>query len=275
MSPLTYSISLTAIAFLVGVGVLPVFARFSNKEKLTLAKRKIRAALYGFRLFGDEPRMVFRAQGQLLAWNARYIGLMLRPVAVLIIPIAILLWGMDAVYGHRAFHVGETAIVSARLAPDVNLNDTMPKLTGQGVAVETLPVRIPQEHRVLWGVQPTAAGRGELSLAVPDAENSSQPDEPVASNAAPGTAAGPVQKNMQVGPGLHELSEQRVASHFGWLFSPWEPRLPANGPVRSIGFQYPGAEFHLFGLAMPWIVWFLIVSWVTAFALRKRFGVVL
>jgi hypothetical protein len=266
MSPLTYSISLTAIAFLVGVAVLPVFARFSNKEKLTLAKRKIRAALYSFRLFGDEPRMVFRAQGQLLAWNARYIGLMLRPVAVLIIPILILLWGMDAVYSHRAFHVGETAIVSARLAPDVNLNDTMPKLTGQGVAVETLPVRIPQEHRVLWRVQPTAAGRGEISLAVPDAGRAVD---------ISGNPSDPVQKNVQVGPGLHELSERRVASHFGWLLSPWEPRLPANGPVQSIGFQYPATDFHLFGLAMPWIVWFLIVSWITAFALRKRFGVVL
>lgn len=262
MSRATYDISLTVIAILVGVAVLPVFARFSDTARLSLAKRKIRAALYSFRLFGDQPRLVFRAQGQLLLWNARYIGLMLRPVAVLILPIAILLWGMDAVYSHRAFHLGETAIVSARLAPDVNLQDVMPKLTGRNIAVETLPVRIPSAHRVLWRVQPTAAGRGELSLAVPGVDET-------------GGATDPIQKNIQVGGGFHTLSEQRVASYFGWLLSPWEPRLPASGPVRSISFHYPDVDFHLFGLAMPWIVWFLIVSWITAFALRKRFGVVL
>ncbi|MEO6829341.1 MAG: hypothetical protein ABI164_05985, partial [Acidobacteriaceae bacterium] len=82
MTPsLTYGISLTVIAVLAGLAVLPVFAAFSDKAGLALAKRKIRAALYEFRLFGDEPRIVFRAQGQLLLWNARYLGLMLKPAA--------------------------------------------------------------------------------------------------------------------------------------------------------------------------------------------------
>ena len=97
MSSATYAISLTALGILTGIAILPVFGRFSNTEGITLAKRRIRAALYEFRLFGDEPRLVFRAQGQLLLWNARYLGLILKPAAVVILPIIALTMLLDTV----------------------------------------------------------------------------------------------------------------------------------------------------------------------------------
>lgn len=262
MSRVAYDISLTVIAILTGIAILPVFGRFSDAARLSLAKRKIRAALYSFRLFGDQPRLVFRAQGQLLAWNARYIGLMLRPSLILVVPVLLLLWQMDAIYGRRAFHTGETAIVTAQVANGIDLNQTSPVLGGYGVTVQTLPLRIPAEHRVLWRIQTDTPGSDSISLSVPGTSRLGNADDPVI-------------KNIRVGSGWYVLSERRVASYFGWLLAPWESRLPANSPVRSIGFQYPGAEFRLFGFGMPWIVWFVIVSWITAFVFRKRFGVVL
>lgn len=257
MSSAAYSISLTAISFLVGLGILPVFGRFSNKAALSLAKRKIRAALYAFRLFGDEPRLVFRAQGQLLLWNARYLGLMLRPAAVVVLPILILLLFMDGIYGHRALHVGETTIITARMASGVDLSTTSPLLKGNGVTVETSAVRIPSEHQVLWRVRALNPGRDSVSLQMP------------------GSGGDPVEKTVLAGPGLHYLSQRRVTSLPDWLIDPGERRLPAGGPVRWIGVQYPDAEFSLFGFGMPWIVWFVIISWTTMFALRKRFGVII
>jgi hypothetical protein len=255
----TYVISLTVISFLAGLAILPVFAKYSDAARLTLAKRKIRAALYAFRLFGDEPRLVFRAQGQLLLWNARYLGLMLRPAAIVLIPMLLLLVQMDIVYGHRALHVGEQTIVSAQLANAVDLSTTTPQLTSNGATIETPAVRIPDEHRVLWRVRALSPGRDRLSLSLP---------------ATVGTLDS-TEKDLQIGPGLHYLSDRRTASFYDWLLDPAERRLPATSPVRSINVQYPDADFSIFGFAMPWIVWFVIVSWTTMFALRKRFGVII
>ncbi len=259
MSSATYTITLTAISFLTGLAILPVFGKFSDKTKLLLAKRKIRAALYEFRLFGDEPRLVFRAQGQLLLWNARYLGLVLRPAAIVFIPILVLLLQMDILYGHRALRVGESAIVTAQMTKGINLSAASPELRSNTIQVETPPIRIPDEHRVLWRVRAISTGHDSLALQLP--RNDGKFDA--------------VHKDVQVGSGLRYLSQRRVASLFDWLFDPGERRLPASGQVRSIDIQYPAAEFSIFGLGMPWIVWFVIVSWTTMFALRKRFGVII
>ena len=259
MSSATYSISLTVIAFLAGLAILPVFGRFSDKAKLSLAKRKIRAALYAFRLFGDEPRLVFRAQKQLLLWNARYLGLILRPAAIILFPMLLLLWQMDVIYGRRALDVGEATIVTARMANGVDLGAASPTLKSNGMAVETPPVRITENHRVLWRVRAIRAGSNSLSVDMHGT----------------GGTMDSAQKTVQVGPGLHYFSERRVASLVDWLRHPGERRLPANGPVRWIDVQYPDAEINIFGWEMSWIVWFVIVSWATMFALCKRFGVII
>ena len=259
MRPATYLISLTVLGILTGIAILPVFGRFSNTEGLALAKRKISAALYEFRLFGDEPRLVFRAQGQLLLWNARYLGLMLKPTAVVLLPIAALLMLMDTVYGHRALQVGEETLVTARVADHVDLDKLSPQLRGNNMTVETPSVRLPDQHQVVWGVRAIAPGRQHLSLSVPGSD----------------TTDNVAQKSVDVGPGLHILSDRRVASLWGWLVYPGERLLPRNGVFRWIEIQYPDAEVNLFGFGIPWIVWFILVSWITVFALRKPFGVII
>ena len=259
MSSATYAISLTVLGILTGLAILPVFGRFSNAAGISLAKRKIRAALYEFRLFGDEPRLVFRAQGQLLLWNARYLGLILKPTAVVIVPIIVLTMLMDAVYGHRALKVGEDTMVTARMADSVDLNAISPELHGKNIAVETPSVRIPDQHQVVWGVCATGVGQDKLWLGVPGS----------------GIGSDAVEKAVDVGPGLHILSERRVSSYFDWLLYPGERLLPPNSPFRWIDVQYPDAEMNLFGFGVSWIVWFIVVSWITVFALRKPFGVII
>jgi hypothetical protein len=259
MRPATYLISLTVLGILTGIAILPVFGRFSNTEGIALAKRKIRATLYEFRLFGDEPRLVFRAQGQLLLWNARYLGLMLKPSAVVLLPIIALLMLMDTVYGHRPLQVGEETLVTARVANNVDLNNISPELRGNNVTVEAPSVRLPDQHQVVWGIRATASGKDTLSLHVPGSD--------VATDTA--------QKSADVGSGAYMLSDRRVASVWSWLIYPGEKLLPRNSVFRWIEVQYPDAEVILFGFGIPWIVWFILVSWITVFALRKPFGVII
>jgi hypothetical protein len=259
MRPATYLISLTLLGILTGIAILPVFGKFSNTDGIALAKRRIRAALYEFRLFGDEPRLIFRAQGQLLLWNARYLGLMLKPTAVVLLPILALLMLMDTVYGHHPLQVGENTLITARTADDVDLNTISPELRSNNISVETPSVRIPDQHQVIWRVRATVAGKDNLTLSLPG------------SGATDNTA----QKNADVGSGLSMLSDRRVSSLRDWLIYPGEKLLPRNSVFRWIELQYPDADVHIFGFGIPWIVWFIVVSWITVFALRKPFGIII
>lgn len=251
-------LGLTVIAFFTGIAILPVFARCTDKASLELAKRKIRAALYTFRLFGDDPRMVLRAQGQLLLWNARYLAQVLKPAAIVLLPILFLLLQLDAIYGHRALRPDEPAIVTARMSESYDMTASQPTLSGNGATVDTPPLRIPATHQILWRVHAEHPGKYRLLLHLPE----SAPDRTI-------------QKTLQAGPGLHYLSLRRVAHFWSHLEYPAEPRLASANPVLWIGVAYPDAVIHIFGYGIPWIVWFVLVSWASMFAFRRRFGVVL
>ena len=247
--------TLTAIAVAAGVAMLWAFARCSDQARIEVAKRKLRAHLLAFRLFSDEPRLIFRSQKQLLIWNARYLALMLRPTVVMLLPLAILLWHLDAVYGHRALSVGETAIVTAQMDAATNLQNVSASLAGRGVTVETMPLRLPDARQVLWrvrAVEPKSAADSQtVVMQFDDAR---------------------MEKTVQSGAGLDYLSARRVGSWLGWLRYPAESRLPA-GPVEWIEVGYPSADIGIFGIGMHWLIWFCIVNLFTMLALRKRFGV--
>jgi hypothetical protein len=240
--------SLTAIAIAVAAAMLWAFGRCSDQAAIRVAKRKVRAHLLAFRLYADEPSQIFRSQKQLLVWNLRYLALMLRPTALTIVPLALLLFHLDAVYGRRPLEAGEAAIVTAQLASGF---DPVLALSGHGVAVETPPLRLPAERQVCWRVRATRGATGSVNLNLPGA---------------------PARKLVQAGTGFDYLSERRVASLPAWLFYPREARLPGTG-LQSITVNYPSARISVFGFGVHWLVWFCIVSFVAMLTFRRRFRV--
>ena len=251
MLPAAYTWSLTAIAIAAGLAMLWVLGRFSNAEQAALAKRKIRANLYAFRLYADEPALIFRAQKQLLFWNARYLASMLRPTAVLLVTATLLMFGLDAVYGHRPLSLGESAIVTAQFSGGTDMGSLVPTLEGRGIAVETPCVRIPSERQFCWRVRAMGATSGSVILRVAGVSFS---------------------KSVRAGAPSGVVAERRVTSLFEWLRYPGEPRLP-SGPLRWIGVSYPGATVDVFGFGAHWLLWFVGVSLLTMLLARKRFGV--
>ena len=125
--------SLTAIAAVTGVVLLWVWKRFSNQERIALAKRQTRAQLYAMRLYTDDPALIFRAQRQLLLWTGRYLAGMLRPTSVAIVPLLVLFLQLDNVYGHRALAPGESAIVTAQFSGGADLRTLAPTLDRKSV----------------------------------------------------------------------------------------------------------------------------------------------
>jgi hypothetical protein len=251
MLPAVYTWSLTAIAFAVGLAMLWAFKQCSDQARIQVAKRKIRAHLLAFRLFADEPAQIFKSQGRLLLWNFRYLALMLRPTAVTIVPLALLLFHLDAVYGRRPLHAGEPATVTAQISDASNPRMASLSLQGHRIAVETPPLRFPEDHRICWRVRAAKNGSGSVQLSLP---------------------GGSVMKSVQAVSGAGYVSERRVTSLLWWLCYPGEGRLPDIG-VRSIEVEYPSAEISVFGFGVHWLVWFCVVSFVAMLLFRGRLRV--
>ena len=107
---------LAAAGVFSAAGVLWSFARFSDQAKIRLVRRRMKASLYEMRLFIDEPRVLLRAQKQLIVSNIRYLGMMLRPVILISAPMLLLMAVLDAVYGYRPLHAGESVLLTVYAA---------------------------------------------------------------------------------------------------------------------------------------------------------------
>jgi hypothetical protein len=234
-------VSLIPVSILAGIGMLVVFRHASDQAAIPRAKNLVAAHLLEFRLFMDEPRLVLRAQRDLIVANLRFLKLMLRPVLVLALPMAVLLAQMEAFYGHAPLVVGEPAIVTVQLK---NSGRDLTLKAPAGVVVETPPVHVLSDRQVSWRVRPTHAVSGELQIVEPDHI---------------------LTKSITAGAGMRYLSERR-GSVKNLLLDAAE--LPVtNHEIAWIEVSYPPAViWHL-----HWLIWFFLVSGITAFSLRRRF----
>lgn len=234
-------VSLLPVSILAGIGMLLVFRYASDQAAVRRAKGVAQAHLLEFRLFMDEPRLVLRAQRDLIVANARFLKLMLRPVLVLALPMGLLLAGLEAFFGHAPLRIGQPAIVTAQLTDAAAILSL--KASGE-VAVETPPVRVPAERQVSWRIRPLRAAATELEIV---------------------RAGRTFRKSVSAGAGVHFLSERR-GSLAGLLLRPTEPPL-SGSEIVWIEVRYPGAVI----LHLHWLIWFFGISAITALALRRRF----
>ena len=233
--------SLVPISILSGIGMLLVFRRTSDQAAVRRAKSLVTAHLLEFRLFMDEPRLILKAQRDLIVANARFLKLMLRPLLVLALPTALLLAAMEAFYGHAPLRVGDPAIVTVQVKHD----DTSLALKApEGIAVETPPVRVAADRQVSWRIRPLRATNAALELVRPDRA---------------------ISKSISAGSGMHYLSERR-GSLANLLLRPTETPL-WDSEVDWIEVRYPAATI----LRLHWLIWFFAISAITALALRRKF----
>jgi len=224
-----------------GIGVLLVFRHASDQAAIRRTRALVTAHLLEFRLFMDEPRLVLRAQGELIIANLRFLRLMLQPMLVLALPMALLLAAMEAFYGHAPLRIGEPGIVTLRLKG----NNASPVLEAPAdIVVESPPVHVPAQREVSWRIRPLRSATTQLQFVL---ENRA------------------LTKSIAAGAGVHFLSERRT-SVAGLLLRPTEPPL-MDSEIDWIEVRYPSATI----LHLHWLVWFFLISGATALALRNRF----
>lgn len=242
------------ISVLTGVVMLAVYRYASNQRAIRRAKDRVRAHLLELRLYRDDVRVLLRAQRDILLANLAYLGQSLRPLAVMIIPLALTLVQLNAHYGYRPLRPGESAIIAVRLAATADPNADAPHLIApRGLTVETPPLRITSLREVDWRIGARRPGRYVLTLVLGDQRFG---------------------KQVVVANTPARVSPDRVASGL-WAvaMNPGEKPLPHACAVRSIAVQYQPAPLPFFRWHLHWLVAFLILSIALGLALKGLFRV--
>ena len=236
--------ALGAISIVCGLGVLLILRRFSDQAAIARTKNRVVAHLLEFRLFGDEPRLVLRAQWNVVVQSLRLMKLLLLPATIMTVPMLFLFAQLDAVFGRVSLTPGQPGIVTMQLSGE----DGAPELEASaGMSVETPAVRAPASRQVSWRIRPNSPGPELLRFAHGDRV---------------------ITKSVSVGAGLRYVSEKRT--RFGFDFPLHATELPLEGGnIEWIEVGYGHAVIQGF----HWLVWFLLISGATVLLLRKRFGV--
>ncbi len=251
-------VALIVIAIVAGVLAAIAFRYTSYQSGLKRVADQVRASLLAMRLFKDDLRSVFAAQGSLFKASGLRLVYSLPPLAVLIVPFVLLLTQLAMWYEFRPLARGDKALVEARIAPAAWSAYRDLELIAPGGVEATKPVRNAHGHSVSWRICPRAASAGKQPLALRFrlGANEVAVKQLVVSNNG-GTNQ------------LLFVSPRRVGTSF-WdrLLYPGEPAFAADSPVQAISIDYGSRRNTLFGLAIPWWLTFFVVSILGALAIK-------
>ena len=154
---------LVLMAIPAGVLTTIVIRRTTNAAALREARNQLLAHLMEFRLFFDEPALVWNAQLSLFRDNARILHLLLLPTLILALPMTWLWFQLDTRYGHVPLRQEETVVVTVQLTRPLVPSDRF-ELQGADIVVETPAIRITHDNQVAWRVRPIRDRVGLLKV---------------------------------------------------------------------------------------------------------------
>ena len=242
---------LTVLAVLVAAGTLLVVGTLSNQARIGTTKNRIKAHLLELWLFRDDLRTVLGAQVRILGLNVRYVALTMKPMLVLLIPLTLIVAALEPWFGLRPLRPGEAAIISLR-AVDGKAAANASLVTGDGVVVETPPLRIAATNEIDWRIRVLKSGVHTVSIEVGGQKH---------------------EKQIVASEQAARVTPSRTASFWETFLNPMEPTIPAAAMIERIDVHYPENTVTLFGWDMHWLVFFIGACFVFVFALRRPMGV--
>ncbi len=262
---------LAVVSLVTAVGMLLIFKRTSDQRRLAAVKRQIHAAIFEVRLFNDDLRAIFRAQGEILRHNLTYLRLSLVPMLWMILPLFLVIAQLQFHYGYSGLRPGEPVLLKARMragsgamagtpreavhASTANPGFAASLVAPAGIAVQTPAVWIPATREVIWRISPQSGGDYALQLQL---------------------GRESFTKSVRVSDAVVRRSPVRLEGGLlNQLLYPAEAPLPSDATVTSISVAYPERDISVFGFEMHWMIVFFALSMIFAFGLRKRFNVTL
>ena len=242
---------LTVFALLVAAGTLLVVGKFSNQARIATTKNRIKAHLLELWLFRDDLRTVLSAQVSILWLNVRYVALTMKPMLVLLIPLTLIVAALEPWFGMRPLRPGEAAIISLH-AVDGTAAANASLVAGEGVAVETPPLRIAATNEIDWRIRVLKSGVHTVSIEVGGQTH---------------------EKRIVASDQLARVTPSRTASFWQPFLNPVEASLPTSSRIDRIDVHYPENTVTLFGWHMHWLVFFIGACFLFVLALRRPMGV--
>ena len=259
ISPLKNTDPIWSLAFfslVIGILMLIIFRFTSNQQKIRETKSKIRAYIFELSLFKDEIGIVLSAQKNIFIYNFKYIKYALTPMLFMMVPLGVILIQLDSWYGHRPLRPDESAIVSLKLHDGDDSPSDITLTSGDGIKIETTPLRIPDQNEIDWRIRAQEAGDQDLTFNVSGEEIR--------------------QKVVVSEKGLMQVSPFASASASGFrdtLLNPAQKPLPAGSRVEQIKIGYPANSIEIFKWHVHWLVVVFVLSIVFGFALKGLFRV--
>ena len=256
MSPM---VGLTCFSLATGVGMLYVFKWTSDQEGLEDVKRKIHAGIFEIRLFSDDIRAIFTAQRDIFRYNFVYLRLALTPLLWMIIPFVLMVAQLQLHYGYGGLMVGEPVIVKVVMSEEQAVGDGLETEGAvdssavelevpDGLRLETPRLTIRSLNQAEWRVVADQPGSYELGIRVGDQVYS---------------------KSVEVSSQVVKRSPIRTDRFLDQLLFPGEPGFPSGAAVSAIEVGYPERKVNFFGWDTHWLVPFIIIATILAFALKK------
>jgi uncharacterized membrane protein (DUF106 family) len=247
-------VTLLPISLITAVVLLLIFKRTSNQDAIDEVKGRIAAGLFEIRLFNDDLRTMFVAQGQILRRTLTYMRLSLVPMLWTLPPLILVIAQLQFHYGYDGFNPGDTTQLHVFLK-DSAVDEAKPdvKITAPaGITIVEPAVWVPSLNEMVWRIEVEDRGSYELDIAF---------------------AGSTVTKLIDSTEAIVRRSPIRSRGFVDELLYPGEPAMPADAPFESITLDMADAEISVLGFGLHWIIWFFLISIVFAFALRKPFGV--
>jgi hypothetical protein len=150
-------ILLVLVSLLYGAVAAFVFRRTTNPRRIRQTTNQILARIMEFRLFVDEPALIWRAQLGALRANFALLRQIAMPCLIMAALFAIIYPTLDRRFGHAPLTMGEPTVLTAH-------TDQTPHI--DGIAIETPGVRIPRTGEVSWRIRPVNTIIGTLPTGV-------------------------------------------------------------------------------------------------------------
>ena len=264
-------VGLLVVSLATAIAMLLIFGKTSDQKRLAAVKRQIHAAIFEVRLFNDDLRAIFRAQGEILRHNLTYLRLSVVPMLWMIAPLVLVIAQLQFHYGYAGLRLGEPVLLKAEVrqgsdamaASSAAVVHASTARADAGAAlsappeieVQTPAIWIPATREVIWRINPRAAGEYELQLRV---------------------GRESFTKSVRVTDAVVRRSPVRLEPGFlNQLLYPAEAPLPGDGALASISLAYPERDISVLGFDLHWMIVYFALSMIFAFALRKRFNVTL
>ena len=253
LMPLAPWLQILITALPVTVRALLVFRYASNQDGIRLAKERIKAYLLELWLYKDDLGVMLRAQGQVMLYSLRYIGLALVPMVVMIVPLGPVIVQLESQFAFRSIQPGESAIFSVRMVADKpvsHLDATL--LLPNGVVEETPVLRIDANGQLLWRLRVDVPGEHAVKVIIGDQQ---------------------ITRRLLAGADVRGLWPQAYnAADWRVLGSAAEPSLPAGTAVISTEIDYLRVRAEFLGLSSAsWLL--LLFTLLLGLMLRGLFSV--